>query len=275
MKRTKKPRDKVLQNIKAQRKQQSEKFKLLYNKPKVIKRTAEPEMNQCAFLPKSIVTNPKIKKSALAVYPVLCTEVLAQGAKEWVQISEENIARYSGLGKDLKLVREGVENLMETEMCDRKMVDEGTRHFYMYRPIFIRYYKEEVNGEHCNEYFSFFRCMITSGVWSKLDVRAKCFYLAARAEAKINNTFLEAYLKIEFDEYTYSKELVEEFIKSGDFRNRRWDVCEKSIAELCRIVRIEQTNFKPILDQLSHFGLLDRYDPILQVFLKPSKMVRY
>ena len=222
-------------------------------------------MEQFVFLPKSITNLSElgIVKSALVVYPVICAEANFD-ERTWIQISEANLSRLTGM--NIKSVREGVGSLVETDLLSRKMESEGRRHYYIYKPEFVR--RDMIDDYH-GDYFSFHRCIITSGVWPNLTLRSKVLYLAIRSQATFD---AELYMEIEHGCEKYQANFN---FKSEAYRNRLWDVCDIPLAILCRMVGIERTNLKSVLKQLEHFGLVEKYGPTLKVYLKPSLMVRF
>ena len=258
-------------------------FKNRYDKLREVKRTARVNMKQFVWLPKlsklskgvTFTTSSGISKPAIVVYPVLCTEADFE-KRSWLQISEENLARLTGI--NAKSVRDGINDITDNAFyfeCDgkkefllaRKMESEGRRHYYVYRPGFVR---GDMIKEFRGNFFSFHRCIVTSGVWGNLTLRAKLLYLAIRSEAKFDTEF---YLEVE--EGCCDKHLADFTFQSEDYLQRKWDVCDTPIASLCRMVGIESTNLKPVWDQLEHFGLVERYGPTLKVYLKPNRMVRF
>jgi len=83
---------------------------------------------------------------------------------------------------------------------------------------------------------------------------------------------VELYVEIEDLELDYESSEVNQFYHSDEYRNRKWDVCYTSIAELCRRVNITPINLKPILHQLENHLLIERVDEnksIFKVYLKP------
>lgn len=273
MKRTLK--EKVIANARKQRqekrKQQEELFKQKYSKslnyefPPV----DEIDMNRHFYFPKfpegSFMTLP-----AIAIYPVLCVQADFE-QNNWFQISQSNIATMAGVS--INTAAKGIKDLErykfdeDTPILEKQKKTEGQRHFYVYRINFIR--KDDIE-ESKGWYFIFHKCIIESGVWSDLTPRAKALYLSMRMNAHFD---VELYVDLEDLDLEYESPDVNIFYHSDEYRNRKWDVCYTSIAELCRKVDITPTNLKPILKQLENHRLIERVDENkshFKVYLKPK-----
>lgn len=250
---------------KAKRKQ-AELFRQKYDKVKVFEFPKKNKINmeKHFYFPKFLDTPcfQDLSKTALAVYTVLCSKADFE-ENNWFQISQENIAKMAGINP--AQVKSGVEELInsrisidsENPLLERKMSNEGKRHFYMYRVGFIR--KEMISVA---EKFIFHTCIIDTGIWAKLTTRAKALYLAMRTVAKFDQ---DLYNLIEYGESPY--------IKVEDFRNRLWDVWDSSMismAELCRWVNIESSNIRDVIQQLEKVYLIERVDRYFKVYLKPE-----
>ncbi|MCK4346699.1 MAG: hypothetical protein KAX05_15555 [Bacteroidales bacterium] len=276
--------DGVLKDARKQREQdiktkqgQQQAFERRYNKLRIYKRSSNINMEQFVYLPKFIDLPfyEGINTAALAIYPVVCCAADFE-QNEWLQLSQEHIARMAGVS--INTVRKGIDNLVygdyyiteddiDIPLLEKKKVTEGTRHFYMYRVGFIR--RDMIKGFR-EKYFSFHRCIITSGVWASLMPRAKALYLAMRTKAQFD---AQLYMEIEYDEPDMSGADFD--FKSEQYRNRKWDPCIVPLAELCRMVNIERANIKPVIKQLEHCGLVEKIGNYFKVYLKPSIMVRH
>jgi hypothetical protein len=255
-------------------------FKRRYNKLREYKRSIDINMEQFFYFPKFIGLSQyaRINKSALAVYPVLCSKADFE-VNKWFQLSQEHISRMTGMNIDM--VSRGVNNLLGSKnyftfndkripLIEARKVTEGTRHFYQYKAGFVR---KSMVESYRGLFFAFHTCIITSGVWSRLTQRAKCLYLIMRTVAKFD---AQLYAEIELDEIDIASL---DFDFHGDeFCNRKWDIIfagENSLAEMCSIVKIEHTNIESVLKQLVHFGLIERIGRDFKVMLKPARAVRY
>jgi hypothetical protein len=178
-------------------------------------------------------------------------------------------------GVHLSVVDAGIKNLVEGRyflnetnqkgeslqipLLEREKTTEGTRHFYLYRSGFVR----DIEKWH-GMFFIFHTCIVTSGVWSELSPRAKALYLAMRSVAKFDPY---NYMEIEYGEQLND---VDFNFNSEDYRERKWDICLYSLAQLCRMVNIDSSKIKPVLDQLKKYHLVEIIDNgMYKVFLKP------
>ena len=257
--------------------QQRQAFEKRYDKLRIYKRSSKVNMEQFIYLPKFIGNSfyETLTKAALSVYPVLCSQADFE-KNNWFQLSQEHISRMTGV--NINMVREGINTLVTGDyyftendvniiLLERKMVNEGTRHFYMYRVGFIR---QDMIKQFRGLYFAFHRCIIKSGVWATLTQRAKLIYLAMRTKA-----FFDAplYAQIEYGEPDVSN--VDFDFKSEQYRNRKWDSCTTPLAELCRMVNVENSNIGLVIKQLKHYGLIKKIGNYFMVYLKPNVMVRH
>jgi hypothetical protein len=250
--------------VKDRKKRQKEQFSKRYDKLKQWqpKTMENMNMNEVRYLPKEI-TNQGLSKQALIVYPVLCCEADFVEDYEF-QISRENLSRKSGL--HFNGVKSGIDELVNKGWASQTLKTEGRRRFYVYKVHFIR--KHRMREEN---YFSFHKAIIESGIWSKLMSRAKVLYLNMRAKAWFD---LELYARLEYD--CESWELKERMnVKSEDFRERSWDVLiSVSLSQLCGET-IQRSNISGAIYQLEDYGLIevvDSYQPSYKVYLKPKEL---
>ncbi len=118
--------------------------------------------------------------------------------------------------------------------------------------------------EYEGTFFIFHTCIIESKVWSKLQPRAKALYLALRSVAQFD---ADAYAMIEDIEETARFDIIN---VDGQYRNRKWDLCHSTLAELCRIVFIEPRGVESAVQQLEQVRLVEKYEHgFFKVFLKP------
>ncbi len=235
--------------------------KELYDKPKKVKFKNRDGINIDDFraIHKNIISYG-LSKSALAVYPVLCSRADFKEDKPF-QISQRNIAKLAGISENS--VRKGIKELEDAELLYKEKITEKRR-YYVYNINFIR---ESQLGKHKGKTVYFYTCIIHNGIWAKLKPRAKILYIAMRIKAKQD---WKAYSYIEGDEY------------DGDFQGlnhtkyiqtRKWDICHLSISELCRIVGVERTNIKEVMDELEKFKLIERIDRWMKVYLRPERFI--
>ena len=126
------------------------------------------------------------------------------------------------------------------------MVQEFRRIYYKYRVGFVR--GDMMEGWY---YFPFYLSIIELGIWASLSYRAKILYLAMRYSAF-------------YDECLYKA------IEGVDnYLTRQWEVCAKSLAQLCRLGNISDRNLTKPLIQLEKFRLINRFDRWIKVWLAP------
>jgi hypothetical protein len=248
--------------IEREKERQREEFGRTYDKMKTVVFLSGDELNRDKFVvfPKDLL-DYGLSLAALAVYPVLCSRADFKEDKPF-QLSQDNIAFLAGVS--VKVVRKALDRLEEAELLTREKVTEGTRHFYMYKVFFIR---KPMLGEkeHKGNKVYFHTCIIDSGVWARLRPSAKALYLVMRTKAVQD---LDLYSSIESDVggNTYESMEYDEYI-----RQRKWDVCPLSLAELCRLLYINPTAIQPALAELEHhrLRLIERVGEWIKVYLKP------
>ncbi len=256
----------IQKQLREKREYQKNLFNQKYNKLKEYEFPEVDDINMNRFF-----CFPKFDESSLmslpslAIYPVLCLQSDYEDSN-WFQISQKNIAKMAGLSantvsqgiKDLEKLYLGKERFLE-----KKKNTDGQRSFNSYKVSFIR-----KNNMKRGAYFIFHKCIVESGVWAELKPRAKALYISMRMKAYFVS---DLYFDIEPD-FIYEGYELHEFIHSNDYKNRKWDVCNKTLVELCRNIGIEPINLKPILEQLENHRLIERIDEkksIFKVFLKP------
>jgi biotin operon repressor len=126
-----------------------------------------------------------------------------------------------------------------TKLLQRQEKTEGKITFYRYHA----WYVPEMDTE--TEYFFFYMYIVESGVWRKLDRRAKALYLVLRANARFN--FMR-YCDVEGLDYST-------FQKSGNLAHK-WEECLVSVAELCRQVGMSNSHIHDAIRQLNRSGLI-------------------
>ena len=213
------------------------------------------------FLPK-IYTIGKLSKSALAIYPVLCSMANFDN-NEWFHALQEDLKYASGLS--YTQVRKAITKLIDLKLLKQDKVTECKLHYYMYKVEFIR---RSSLGERKKDAFIFHTCIIDSGVWAKLKPRAKALYIALRSAAKID---LQEYCALEYG-MDYNEELheLDKDVRGEWYRNRKWDICYDPLINFCQSVNISHQNILPVIKQLEKYVLVKRYSKIFMVYLKPS-----
>jgi len=255
--------------IKQHKEYQKSLFKQKYDKLKEYQFPKVDDINMNRFF-----CFPKFDKSffmslpSLAIYPVLCLQSDYEDNK-WFQISQTNIAKMAGINVDT--VTKGIKGLEELYLgkerfLEKDKISDGQRHFNVYRVNFIR--KNDIE-ESRGKYFTFHKCIVESGVWAELKPRAKALYLSMRMKARIE---IELYAEIEDLDIEYESSDALIFYHSDEYRNRKWDVCNRTLVELCKNVGISAVNLKPVLKQLENHRLIERIDDsksIFKVYTKP------
>ncbi len=206
---------------------------------------------------------------SIAIYPVLCLQSDFE-ENNWFQISQKNIAIMAGIS--VNTVAKGIEDLEELSWeeepyLEKKKETKGQLHYYVYRVQFIR--KNDIK-KFKGGYFAFHKCIVDSGVWANLKSRAKALYLSMRMSAHFD---VELYVDIEDLDLDYESSEIEEFYSGSEYRNRLWDVCDTTLAELCRNVNISPINLRTVIEQLENHRLIERvdeYDNLFKVYLKPK-----
>jgi hypothetical protein len=151
-----------------------------------------------------------------------------------------------------------------TPLLIRQKTTEGTRHYYLYKVGFIR---KDMMKHWKGKYFVFFTSIIDSGIWADLTPRAKALYLIMREVARFDP---ELYTLIEYDgQFELEGAEASDFYNTDQYRKRKWDICEMSLAEISRIVGIASSNIQQVLNQLEYYRLVERMDNCFKVYLRP------
>jgi len=140
---------------------------------------------------------------SLAIYPVLCLQSDFKYNK-WFQMSQKNMAKMAGV--TVNTVASGIEDLekrvlgnepYDEPFLEKKKRTDGQRHFYEYKVYYIRL--DDIK-ESRGEYFTFYKCIIESGVWANLKPRAKALYISMRRNSHFD---FDIYAEIESYFYYY------------------------------------------------------------------------
>ena len=257
-----------IRNQEAKRKQlQKEVFNQRYNATKEAKFIDKEDINMNSFraIPKSVIQELGLSKAALAVYPVLCCEADFE-KDEAFQISQKNIARFAGVSENS--VRNALKELENAGLLIKEKVTEGSRHFYIYRVGFFCKPILDKARQYGGAIY-FYTCIIENGIWASLPLGAKAIYLFLRAEAKQD---LDIYSKIEAI-------MTEEFYEPWEYpeyiRNRKWDICEASLTQISKAVRVERSKIGAYLEALERFRLIERVDRWIKVYLRPGRFFKH
>lgn len=261
-----------------EKRRRSEIFKRIYDKPKSWEplKIEDINMEKHFYIMDQFIQWPDIPLSAIAIYP--CLSSLANyHNSNWFQISEENLAKMSGLSK--KTLISGIEFLLNGKffikkgegysLVNREFKNEGKRRFYVYNIPFVT---NEININ-WNEKFIFHTALIESGLWAELSPRAKALYLAIRSSAKFDK-----------DSYTVIEDVLtdDEFFRN-EFKFRKWELCELPLSQLCKMVGggfdntkyigggISTSDIHKTVKELELVGLLEKYDFRYIVYFKPKK----
>lgn len=272
MKRTKsgKIRD-IQRQIQRQEKEKEEKkqlqkevFRQVYDRPKEKAFSDIDQLNMDSFraIPKNVIQELGLSKAALAVYPVLCCEADFE-KDEAFQISQANIALFAGVSENS--VRNALKELENAGLLTKEKVTDGSRHFYVYK---VRRPESEANEQRGDAIY-FYNCIIENGIWASLPLGAKAIYLFLRAKAKQD---LDIYSKIEA---IMTGEFYEPMEYPEYIRNRKWDICETSLTQISKAVRVERSKIGAYLEALERFRLIERVDRWIKVYLRPGRLLRH
>ncbi len=267
-------KERIKADVKRQLSKKREKQKILfnriYNKPKDYEfpKVSDIDLNRFFFFPK-FGEDFFMSLPSIAIYPVLCLQSDFE-ENNWFQISQKNIAIMAGIS--VNTVAKGIKDLEERLLnkepfLEKQKQKQGTRNYYVYR---VNYNRKDDIENYRGEYFTFHKCIVESGVWADLKPRAKALYLSMRMSARFDP---ELYVEIEDLGLDTDSNEFWELHTDGNYRNRKWDVCYTSIAELCRKVNISSINLGMVLEQLKNHRLIERVDEhrsIFKVYLKPK-----
>ena len=258
-----------IRNREAKRKQlQKEAFRQVYNRPK--EKTFSDDIDQLNMdsfraIPKDITSSYGLSKAALAVYPVLCSEADFE-KDEAFQISQANIALFAGVSENS--VRNALKELENAGLLTKEKVTDGPRHFYIYRVDFFRKPMLDKTRQQGGAIY-FYTCIINNGIWAELPLGAKAIYLFLRAEAKQD---LDIYSEIEG---IMTGEFYEPMEYPEYIKDRKWDICEASLTEISKAVRVERSKIGASLEALERFRLIERVDRWIKVYLKPGRFLKH
>ena len=199
-----------------------------------------------------------LTKAARCIYPVLCSFADFE-TDDVFHVPITKIASLCGLRPST--VRRGIDNLRENDIVEVKIRHQGKRHFYQYKVKFVR--KNDIENMK-GKFYPFYESLITSGLWSRLSVRAKVLYLTMRETSEFDHEF--------YDSYEFLNDMDKKY-KPDEFANRKWEVCRLTDNELCSIARIDRKNIKYVFDELEKHKLIDLhgFKGNMQVYLRPEK----
>mgnify|MGYP001486826292 CR=1 FL=1 len=199
-----------------------------------------------------------LTKAARCIYPVLCSFADFE-TDDVFHVPITKIASLCGLRPST--VRRGIDNLRENDIVEVKIRHQGKRHFYQYKVKFVR--KNDIENMK-GKFYPFYESLITSGLWSRLSVRAKVLYLTMRETSEFDHEF--------YDSYEFLNDMEKKY-KPDEFANRKWEVCRLTDNELCSIARIDRKNIKYVFDELEKHKLIDLhgFKGNMQVYLRPEK----
>jgi len=267
-------RQKAKKDIERQKAKKKLIFAEIYDKKKTInfKSGKNLNMEKHFYMPRIFDAKGKLSKPALAVYPVMCSKADFEDYDKSFQISRENIGKLSGLATNTvdKAITELESFTIESyPLLERKKVEEGERHYFVYNVAFLRPNTEGLKiQEWKGNYIIFHTCIIDNGVWAGLSDKAKAVYLAMRHVSEFN---MELYNEIE-------NERIDDY-RSEDYRKRKWEVCAYySVRKLFKLAGIDYYKPKDTINELEHTGLLEKMHdtrPIFKVYLLPKKLKKY
>lgn len=226
-----------------------------YDKLKYWKPSKKASMTHFRKIPKFIIGSG-LTLPSLAIYPVLCCEDNYKN-NEWVQLSQENIKEKSG--HSIPTINKAIKELSIVRLIKAKKVNEGKRRFWIYKPSYIK--DNFATGKDC---FFFYTYLIESGIWRKLDLRAKGLYLAMRSFAEFD---FMLYCEVEDLDYNvFGNELAE-----GQ-NSHKWEICKKSLNEMCAILGMSASNINIIVKELTIIGLITQLDEGYIVYQLPAEV---
>ncbi|MDD4274271.1 MAG: hypothetical protein PHG14_11155 [Desulfobacter postgatei] len=223
--------------------------------------------------------------AAFAVYPVICSRVDFRNHERWMKISMEEIAKKAG-HKSVSTTSNAIKHLIEAgygmtksiegeikqryPLIERKKVHEkvpkGEKRVWEYRAGFIRgdMIKRRKTDDEAR-YFKFPTWIIDTGLWAKLKPRAKALYIALRSCSRFDEK-LYAGLEngVPFDQLDQIEFDLEEY------KARKWEVCNTPTTRLCRMVNIDGSDIRKIVDDLEETGLVEKIDRWWKVWLMPN-----
>jgi len=216
----------------------------------------------------------RLSKAALAVYPVLCARANFE-ENEWFQIPQEEIAKKTGAA--INTVTKGIQDLLKSDyslydekrkvypLLKRKKRTKGERHFYVYKVSFFRKALLKNDPDTKGNFFIFHTCIVDSGKWAGLSLKAKALYIAMRMRSFFDP---DMYAEIEYQDFdNINHELM---FQGEEFRKRNWDVCITPLTELCKSVGISRVTISGAVKELEKYRLVERVDRYFMVYLKPK-----
>lgn len=236
-------------------------FESIYDKKRKIEFKSGEDLNM-----KKHFRFPKINEGfnlplfAQAVYPVMCSRADFRDEDKSFQISRENIAKLTGISPNS--VDSGIEFLSSIRyegrslLC-RDLVQDGKRRYYSY---FVQFPKYEIDDD--ASYFVFYTCIIDSGIWARLSLRAKAFYISARTFSYFDYEVFEEISSMEKSEYINNPDEVD---------HGQWQITDKTKAHLCRMANISAVNINKVIKELERVGLMEDNNGFLIVRTKPTE----
>lgn len=228
-------------------------------------------MEKFFSIPRSLFLQNEFSLGELSIYPVICGE---QNHKDqaFTQIPLEIISSKSGVS--IPTVLKAIELLDNKEVVIYNKIDtetrvlllrqkhtEGQRTFWLYLSWFLR--QDEID-KYKGEQFFFYTSLIESGIWSKLNPRAKALYLIMRSVSEFD-----------FQEYCNAEDIAyHEFNAEEIYRRRKWEVCRIPISTLCKRLNISRSRINMAVAELERYGLVVK-TPYAYIVFQSSKRFDY
>lgn len=258
-----KPRGKKLLPISEKERQKiKETFNRKYDKVKHWEPSQNPNMNKFFSLSRELFQRGELSLTELAVYPVLC-ENADYKRRSMNQISLEIIGKKANLSvptvaKAIDALCERFDQNYEEKLLLREKHTEGQRTFWLYDPWFIR--ESEIEIYKSSEQFFFHAFIIESGIWSNLDRRAKALYLGMRSKSEFD--FMEYCDAMGLSPYEGSKEII--------YTERKFEVCRFSVASICKMIGMDFSNMRSVINQLIEQLLIEEIEGGYIVYQFPN-----
>lgn len=224
-------------------------------KKKVITFSNNPNMKGFRCLRKEFVELP-ISATAKGMYPVLAYKSDFIEDKPF-QLSQENIGVLAGIS-DWRTIVKAVKELEKEDIIKTEKI-ERERTYFIYSVNFV--HKPEIE-EWKGNWYSFYTCIIESGIWAKLTSRAQVFYQAMRSMAEIDTDVYENWL--EGADIIGTDETFNEW-----FVKRPFDIYLGKISVLCRQAGISNRNIGEVVNQLRRYRLIENMSGYYRIYLRP------
>jgi DNA-binding IscR family transcriptional regulator len=233
-------------------------------------RRKNPRMTSYAYLPKQIIG--ELPSAVLAVYPVLCCQANFL-EDEYIRISREQILQQAGISQNT--LSRALRQLRQERLVKIRKRSEKSAHYNEYRVAFYR--KEELERDH-RDLLQFRHSLIDTGIWSRLDIRAKRLYITLRLLAEFN---AEEYVRTEGLDYDVEGRDAAEFYQQ-QYRDHKYDfLATESWQDLVEVINERMIISEHLLTRIIHClrneGLVTEYSdewsgPCYLVHIQPDSI---